>query len=220
MDKLRSHLANNVVGYIALLVALGGTSYAAVSLPQNSVTSRQIAPGAVGSSELRNDAVTSKKVKNLLLSDFKDGQLATLGVKGGSVPGAQGPEGPPGGLGPEGPRGPAGPPGSPGISRVTYSIGQSKNAGTYADGHELVRVDAKCPAGEFLLGGGAGVTDSEYQVALFSEMGFFDDNLIPRGIIGYVDNYDNPNTPEGDVYTSPVTAICVAADQASAITSP
>ena len=37
-----SHLRANAVAYLALFVALGGTSYAAVSLPANSVGNRQI----------------------------------------------------------------------------------------------------------------------------------------------------------------------------------
>ena len=36
------HLRRNVVAYIALFVALGGTSYAAWSLPRASVGARQI----------------------------------------------------------------------------------------------------------------------------------------------------------------------------------
>src|SRR5581483_2402945 len=43
-----------VLAGLALAVALGGTSYAAVSLPANSV----------GTAQLKNDAVTSLKVKN------------------------------------------------------------------------------------------------------------------------------------------------------------
>lgn len=56
-----------VVSVIALIVALGGASYAAIKLPKNSVGTKQI----------RNKAVNSKKVKDgsLLLRDFKAGQV-------------------------------------------------------------------------------------------------------------------------------------------------
>ncbi len=56
-----------VVACLALLVALGGTSYAALRLPANSV----------GTAQLKNGAVTSVKVKagSLLKRDFKPGQL-------------------------------------------------------------------------------------------------------------------------------------------------
>jgi hypothetical protein len=42
MNKAINHLRANVVAYLALFVALGGTSYAAVNLPSNSVGNRQI----------------------------------------------------------------------------------------------------------------------------------------------------------------------------------
>ena len=41
------HLGKNVIAYLALFVALGGTSYAALKLPKNSVGSAQIKNGAV-----------------------------------------------------------------------------------------------------------------------------------------------------------------------------
>ena len=54
-----------VIASIALLVALGGTGYAAVVL----------APNSVGTPQLKNNAVNSAKVKNgsLLAADFKSG---------------------------------------------------------------------------------------------------------------------------------------------------
>src|SRR5437764_3295677 len=42
MKALSAHLRSNVVGYLALFVALGGTSYAAANLSSNSVGARQI----------------------------------------------------------------------------------------------------------------------------------------------------------------------------------
>ena len=42
MNTALSHLRKNVVAYVALFVALGGTSYAAVSLPAGSVGNRQL----------------------------------------------------------------------------------------------------------------------------------------------------------------------------------
>lgn len=41
-NRVVQHIRANVVAYIALFVALGGTSYAALKLPANSVGTRQI----------------------------------------------------------------------------------------------------------------------------------------------------------------------------------
>jgi hypothetical protein len=51
MTRLLSHVRHNVVAYVALFVALGGTSYAAVSLPR----------GSVGSPQLKNHSITPVK---------------------------------------------------------------------------------------------------------------------------------------------------------------
>lgn len=50
------------VSMVALFVALGGTGYAAFSLPRNSVGSRQIRNGAVTAAKLKNGAVTKSKL--------------------------------------------------------------------------------------------------------------------------------------------------------------
>ena len=47
----------NITSSLALFVALGGTGYAALKLPRNSVTAKQIAPGAVRSSEVKNHSL-------------------------------------------------------------------------------------------------------------------------------------------------------------------
>jgi hypothetical protein len=77
---------------IAVFLALGGTSYA-------------VARYSIGNRELKNNAVTSLKVKNGSLSS-KD-----LSVGARSVRGQRGPAGPSGPAGPAGPPGPAAPEG-------------------------------------------------------------------------------------------------------------
>jgi hypothetical protein len=64
------HNYANVASTLALVVALGGTGYAAATLPAHSVGTRQ----------LKDGAVTSKKVKNFSLSykDFQGGQLGLV----------------------------------------------------------------------------------------------------------------------------------------------
>lgn len=59
------------MGYIALFISLGGTSYAALSLPA----------GSVGTRQLRNGAVTSKKIANRSITP---GKLDPAAI-GGSV---------------------------------------------------------------------------------------------------------------------------------------
>lgn len=86
-DRVRRHLTPSMaVALIALFVALGGVSYAAVELPRDSV----------GASQLKRSAVTSAKVKDgsLLARDFKAGQLPR---------GEQGPAGERGATGATGP---------------------------------------------------------------------------------------------------------------------
>jgi hypothetical protein len=52
MHRIVSHLRGNAVAYLALFVALGGTSYAAANLPT----------GSVGTRQLRNHSVTPIKL--------------------------------------------------------------------------------------------------------------------------------------------------------------
>jgi hypothetical protein len=79
----------NVIATLALFVALGGSSYAAIKLPKNSVGAKQIKTGAVGASEVKEGSLGT--------SDFKASQLAAL----------------------EGPRGTAGAPGVSGYQLIT-----------------------------------------------------------------------------------------------------
>jgi hypothetical protein len=51
-----------VVSIIALIVALGGTSYAAFSVPRDSVGSRQLRKNAVTTKKIANGAVTGAKI--------------------------------------------------------------------------------------------------------------------------------------------------------------
>jgi hypothetical protein len=97
-DRIVGHFRGNVVGYLALFTALGGTSYAAVRLAPGSVTSRALAAGAVTHSKLAGGSVGANNViKRSLTSDyFRPGTL--LGVVKGS-PGPSGPTGPAGANG-------------------------------------------------------------------------------------------------------------------------
>jgi len=124
-----------IVAALALTAALGGTSYAAIKLPANSV----------GTKQLKSDAVTGAKVRDssLSASDFAAGQL---------------PKGP---AGPKGDKGDKGDPGTPGagasLAAIVVRYGPTVTvppAGpTIRDGF------ANCHAGEKAVGGGAKMTD-------------------------------------------------------------
>ena len=109
--RLRRHLSYaNVMATIAVFVALGGSSYAAITLHENSVRSAHIGDGQVKNSDLAKNAVTSANVRNrsLLAQDFKFGELPR-GAKGRpGRDGAAGPDGQKGPAGADGPRGPVG----------------------------------------------------------------------------------------------------------------
>ena len=93
---MRRHLTPSLaISMIALFVALGGVSYAAIKLPANSV----------GAAQIKKDAVDSNKVKDrsLLATDFKTGQLPR------GETGANGAAGATGQTGATGARGAAGP---------------------------------------------------------------------------------------------------------------
>src|SRR3954451_13764714 len=85
MTRLRLRLNYaNVTATLALFIALGGSSYAALKLPRNSVGATQIRAGAVHSSEVKN------------------GTLRTADLSGSTRRALRG------AAGPTGPQGPAG----------------------------------------------------------------------------------------------------------------
>jgi hypothetical protein len=110
LTKLRTEFRSPspafIIACLALFVALGGSSYAAVILTKNSVRSAHIKNGQVKRADLRNNAVNSSKVGNssLLAADFAPGQLPA---------GAKGDKGDTGATGATGAQGPAGADGGP-----------------------------------------------------------------------------------------------------------
>jgi len=94
MQRLRDRLTYaNVVATMALFVALGGSSYAALTLPRNSVGAKQLKRDSVSKSELTSGSVRSSEIRNgsITVADVSPNAQAVL-------------------------RGPAGPPGPAGVS--------------------------------------------------------------------------------------------------------
>jgi len=85
----------NVMSTIGVMIALGGTSYAAIKLPRNSVGSAQIKSKAVRNTDPAANAVTAAKVRDgsLLRADFAAGQLPAGATGATGAPGLQGPQG-------------------------------------------------------------------------------------------------------------------------------
>jgi len=148
-----------VVACLALLVALGGTSVAAVSqLARNSVGPAQLQFGAVTNPKIRSNAVTSAKVRNrsLLRTDFAPGQLPA------------GPTGPQGPAGPTGAAGAAGPAGVIGAITVRTAA-TTISGGTAQDGtYVTARVTRLCEGNERAISGGTSWSDDVAGLELFT----------------------------------------------------
>lgn len=81
LSKLRPHLSYaNVMATVAVFIALGGGSYAAIKLPANSV----------GNKQLKKNAVTLKKIKRSTRHALKGqkGDTGPRGATGAAGPGA------------------------------------------------------------------------------------------------------------------------------------
>lgn len=147
LSKLGSRLTYaNVVATIALFAALGGSSYAALQLPKDSV----------GPTQLKKNSVTSPKVKpgSLLASDFNRSARSKLrGAQGPQgVPGTAGAAGVAGQQGPQGIQGPPGEPGAAGATNVTVRRVDGPPGITANEFHALT---PQCEPGERATGGGA-----------------------------------------------------------------
>jgi hypothetical protein len=107
LSALRNRLTYaNVMATIALFVALGGTGYAAISLPKGSVGSKQLKMGAVTAKKIKKGAVTSAAVK--------DGSLAAGDFAANQLP-----------AGPKGDKGDPGAAGAPGSARAYTYLDES-----------------------------------------------------------------------------------------------
>jgi hypothetical protein len=139
LSTLRARLSYaNVMATIAVFIALGGSSFAALR-----VTSRNVPKDALTGADIKNltgrdvasNSLTGADVKNLGSRDVANGRLLAEDFAPGQLP--------------------AGPPGRDGVNgaaNVTYrrAVLGPITQGSYTKG------GARCQAGERLIGGGAG----------------------------------------------------------------
>lgn len=194
-----------VVACLALLVALGGTSVAAVNqiarnsvgtvqLRNNAVTTPKVRNNTITTTKVRNNAITSAKVRNrsLLRVDFAPGQLPA---------GPTGPQGPAGPAGPAGAAGPAGTIGAITVRSQTLSIpGGTAENGAYNTGE----VQSLCASNERAISGGAGWSDSDPGLELWIG------RLVPvlnasNQVIGFLGSGGNDS---GQASTFTVYSLC------------
>jgi hypothetical protein len=140
LAKLRARLTYaNVVATLALFVALGGSSYAAIT-----ITGKDVKNSSLTGKDIKNSSLTTSDVKNrsLLAQDFKAGQL---------------PAGPKGATGDIGPRGPVGPSTGPAGGVL---------AGTYPSPGFQASVNSVIPAAVVLIGGDGGVASEAHRAPI------------------------------------------------------
>jgi hypothetical protein len=188
MAFITNHIRSNVVAYLALFLALAGSSYAAVS-----ITGKQVRDGSLSGRDVHNATLTTKDVRDqtLLASDFKQGQLPA---------GPQGPKGDQGLTGDPGPQGAKGDPAAAGVA-----------------GHEIVRVQseetsesfrqvfAECPVGKVVVGGGAELVNLDGSFTLISSVVI--DISVPANTKRWVADAHELN-PTTEDWTLVAYAIC------------
>jgi hypothetical protein len=174
-----------VVAFVALLLALGGVSYAAVELPARSVGSKELKRSAVAKANIRSNAVDGSKVVNESLTgkDIREGSLAGVAsaLSAASSDHATA---------------------AAGLDRVTY---RAAVAGVPPAPNDMTSSSAgatsACDASQVVVGGGVRVDDPEHTAVVDSYP-----DAGGRAWTAHVDNGDTASAHGFSVY-----AICVAA---------
>jgi hypothetical protein len=81
MRGLSTYLRRHHIGLLALFIALGGTSYAAVSLSANSVGARELKNQAVGASEIKDGSIMKRDLRERLVRSLR-GRTGPAGPAG------------------------------------------------------------------------------------------------------------------------------------------
>jgi hypothetical protein len=158
----------NVMATVAVFVALGGSSYAALritgkNVPKDALTGADIKN--LTGKDVRNESLDTRDVKNLLATDFRPGQLPSGGPGGQGAPGGQGqtgatgPQGPAGPQGDQGVQGLQGPQGPPGPSTAYYTNGAPGTTMTGNNTPAVVNV-INVPAGKYAYFASVGLSNT------------------------------------------------------------
>ena len=158
--RVTAHLTYaNVLSTLAMFSVLGGGAYAAATLPENSVGTKQIEPAGVAKSDLARDSIGPAELKDEAVHsrDVEDGSLRCKDFKPQAHACARGPAGPAGADGTDAAEG----------SGLTTTVVRSHveaidmtctepSEGPFGyartcDGSETVR--AECESGEVATGG-------------------------------------------------------------------
>jgi hypothetical protein len=137
LAKFRAGLTYaNVMATVAVFIALGGSSFAALT-----VTGRNVKDSSLSGRDLRNNSVTGKDVKGIKSGDVTDDSLLARDFKGGQLP--------------AGPKGDKGDKGDPGTNGGTNAVIRRNDVLAAGAGDITVH----CNPGERAIGGGVGRTD-------------------------------------------------------------
>ena len=203
-----------IVALAALFVALGGTSYAALSLPKNSVGSAQIKRGAVTKTKIARGTLAElhgrKGATGPAGPSGAKGDQGIQGIQGiQGTPGIQGIQGPPGVQGDLGPKGDQGIQGIQGIQgppgESSVAVGYITSPLTKVSPDSTATASAHCPSGMVVTGGGVYPINNDVNISIDSSDWDYSTGPHPDAWVGVVNN-----TGPADVYFH-VDAICVAA---------
>src|SRR4051812_46254358 len=75
------------VAFLALFVAIGGSSYAVTRLPAKSVGSKQLRPNAVTGAKVKNGSLTAKDIKLASLTGVASAAVAANATHAGAAGG-------------------------------------------------------------------------------------------------------------------------------------
>lgn len=89
--RILNSLRGQWIGVVALFIALGGTSYAAISIPKHSITRRDLARAAVGPRQLAKHSVGNRQLRTHAVSrrTLAAASVGSRQLRKGSVRGNQ-----------------------------------------------------------------------------------------------------------------------------------